>query len=72
MTLERMSRAQAAVAAAGIDAVLVTPGASLRYLTGYDALPLERLTCLILSPRPAILAAIPGGPGRSSGCSSAS
>jgi Xaa-Pro aminopeptidase len=48
MTLERISRAQAAVAAAGIDAVLVTPGANLRYLTGYDALPLERLTCLIL------------------------
>lgn len=48
MTFERMSRAQAAAAAAGIDAVLVTPGADLRYLTGYDALPLERLTCLVL------------------------
>jgi Xaa-Pro aminopeptidase len=34
--------------AAGLDAVLVTPGADLRYLTGYDALPLERLTCLVL------------------------
>jgi Xaa-Pro aminopeptidase len=33
---------------AGIDALLVTPGADLRYLTGYDALPLERLTCLVL------------------------
>jgi Xaa-Pro aminopeptidase len=28
--------------------VLVTPGAWLRYLTGYKALPLERLTCLVL------------------------
>jgi Xaa-Pro aminopeptidase len=26
----------------------VTPGADLRYLTGYTALPLERLTCLVL------------------------
>ncbi len=28
--------------------MLVTPGADLRYLTGYAALPLERLTCLVL------------------------
>lgn len=28
------------------DVVFITPGADLRYLTGYDALPLERLTCL--------------------------
>jgi Xaa-Pro aminopeptidase len=48
MTVENMSRARAAAAAAGFDAVLVTPGADLRYLTGYDALPLERLTCLVL------------------------
>ena len=48
MTVESMSRAKAAAAAAGLDAVLVTPGADLRYLTGYDALPLERLTCLLL------------------------
>ena len=48
MTVENMSRAKAAAAAAGLDAVLVTPGADLRYLTGYDALPLERLTCLLL------------------------
>lgn len=31
------------------DLLLVTPGADLRYLTGYDALPLERLTCLALN-----------------------
>jgi Xaa-Pro aminopeptidase len=48
MTVERMSRAKEAAAAAGLDAVLVTPGADLRYLTGYDAVPLERLTCLVL------------------------
>jgi Xaa-Pro aminopeptidase len=32
----------------GIDALVVTPGADLRYLTGYDAKPLERLTALLL------------------------
>lgn len=44
----RLARAQAALKTHGIDALLVTPGADLRYLTGYDALPLERLTCLVL------------------------
>ena len=28
--------------------MLVTPGPDLRYLTGYSAVPLERLTCLVL------------------------
>jgi Xaa-Pro aminopeptidase len=41
-------KAQALATEHGIDALLVTPGADLRYLTGYAALPLERLTCLVL------------------------
>jgi Xaa-Pro aminopeptidase len=41
-------KAQQLAADQGIDALLVTPGADLRYLTGYVALPLERLTCLVL------------------------
>ncbi len=32
-----------------IDALLVTPGADLSYLTGYDALPLERITALVVT-----------------------
>lgn len=48
---DRLARAQAATAAAGLDALLLTPGADLRYLTGYAALPLERLTCLVLPAR---------------------
>lgn len=48
MNNDRLARVQTAAAAAGFDALLVTPGPDLRYLTGYDALPLERLTCLIL------------------------
>ena len=45
---ERLDVARRAVEAAGLDALLVTPGADLRYLTGYQALPLERLTCLVV------------------------
>lgn len=39
---------QRAAGQSGIDAVLVTPGPDLRYLIGYDAVPLERLTCLVV------------------------
>lgn len=45
---DRLDRAREAAALAGLDALLITPGADLRYLTGYEALPLERLTCLVL------------------------
>jgi Xaa-Pro aminopeptidase len=45
---DRLHRAREATARAGLDALLISPGADLRYLTGYDALPLERLTCLVL------------------------
>ncbi len=45
---ERLTRAQQEAGRQGVDALLLTPGADLRYLTGYDALPLERLTCLVL------------------------
>jgi Xaa-Pro aminopeptidase len=44
----RLARAQAATQFVGANALLITPGPDLRYLTGYDAVPLERLTCLIL------------------------
>jgi Xaa-Pro aminopeptidase len=45
---ERLERVQTAVRAAGLDAVLLTPGPDLRYVTGYDAKQLERLTCLVV------------------------
>ncbi|HVQ19372.1 MAG TPA: Xaa-Pro peptidase family protein [Actinomycetes bacterium] len=48
METDRLRRAQAATSAAELDALLITPGADLRYLTGYVALPLERLTCLVI------------------------
>jgi Xaa-Pro aminopeptidase len=43
-----LSRARAALETAGFDAMLISPGADLFYLTGYDAKPLERLTCLVV------------------------
>jgi Xaa-Pro aminopeptidase len=45
---QRLARAASAARTKGFDALLVTPGPDLRYLTGYEALPLERLTCLIV------------------------
>jgi Xaa-Pro aminopeptidase len=44
----RLQLVRDAVGAAGLDAVLLTPGPDLRYVTGYDAKQLERLTCLAL------------------------
>lgn len=45
---QRLQLAQEATRSAELTALLVTPGPNLRYLTGYDAIPLERLTCLVL------------------------
>jgi Xaa-Pro aminopeptidase len=42
----RLELVRDAVRAAGLDAVLLSPGPDLRYVTGYDAKQLERLTCL--------------------------
>jgi Xaa-Pro aminopeptidase len=47
---ERLERAARATADAGFDALLVGVGPDLRYLTGYEALPLERLTMLVIAP----------------------
>jgi Xaa-Pro aminopeptidase len=43
---ERLGRVADAVRTAGLDVLLLTPGPDLRYVTGYDAKQLERLTCL--------------------------
>ena len=45
---ERLGQVQEAVRKAGIDVLLLTPGPDLRYVTGYDAKQLERLTCLAM------------------------
>jgi Xaa-Pro aminopeptidase len=44
----RVAALREAAGVAGVDALLLTPGPDLRYATGYDAMPLERLTCLVV------------------------
>lgn len=44
----RLADARAAAAGAGIDALVITPGTTLRYLAGYEAIIGERLTVLVL------------------------
>lgn len=45
---ERMGRVRAAMDRHGVDTVLLSVGADLPWLTGYEAMPLERLTMLVL------------------------
>ena len=44
----RQDRVRAAMAAADVDVMLLSVGADLPYFTGYEAMPLERLTMLVL------------------------
>lgn len=46
--MERMGRGREVMAEQGVDVVLLSVGADLPYLTGYEAMPLERLTMLVL------------------------
>jgi Xaa-Pro aminopeptidase len=45
---DRVERVRAAMAEHGVDVVLLSVGPDLPYLTGYEAMPLERLTMLVL------------------------
>jgi Xaa-Pro aminopeptidase len=47
-TRDRLDRLRDAMRRRGVDALLVGPSADLRYLVGYHALPLERLTLLVV------------------------
>lgn len=47
---ERLGRAVGLAAGRGLAGILVGTGPDLRYLTGYAALPLERLTMLVVTP----------------------
>jgi Xaa-Pro aminopeptidase len=48
MHATRMERARARMGELGVDALCVSVGPDLPYLTGYAALPLERLTMLVV------------------------
>jgi Xaa-Pro aminopeptidase len=46
--LDRLDRVRAAMADQGVDTLLLSVGHDLPYLTGYHAMPLERLTMLVV------------------------
>jgi Xaa-Pro aminopeptidase len=48
MSGQRMERVRKRMAEVGVDALLLSLGADLPWLTGYEAMPLERLTMLVL------------------------
>ncbi len=48
MLSDRVARARERMGELGIDVLLLSVGADLPYLTGYEAMPLERLTMLVL------------------------
>jgi Xaa-Pro aminopeptidase len=45
---ERFARAREQMSSTGVDALLLSVGADLPYLTGYEAMPLERVTMLVV------------------------
>ena len=45
---QRLAAAAVSATEHGVDVLFISPGPDLTYLTGYDAIPLERLTCLVL------------------------
>jgi Xaa-Pro aminopeptidase len=45
---DRVARARTAMADTGVDVLLVSVGSDLPYLVGYHAMPLERLTMLVV------------------------
>ena len=48
MLARRADRVRARMAEVGVDVLLLSVGPDLPYLTGYEAMPLERLTMLVL------------------------
>lgn len=56
----RIERARAALEAAGVDALCLSVGSDLPYLTGYRAMPLERLTMLVLPADGEPVLVVPG------------
>ena len=46
--LDRLDRVRTAMADEGVDVLLLSVGHDLPYLTGYEAMPLERLTMLVV------------------------
>ena len=58
--LERIGRVRSRMADLGVDALLLSHGADLPWLTGYRAMPLERLTMLVLPATGDAVLVVPG------------
>lgn len=56
---DRVGKVAEAVRSAALGAALLTPGPDLRYVTGYDAPELERLTCLVIPAEAAPFMVVP-------------
>jgi Xaa-Pro aminopeptidase len=56
---EHIARARERMQALGVDVLLLSTGADLPYLTGYEAMPLERLTMLVVPSEGAATLVIP-------------
>jgi Xaa-Pro aminopeptidase len=48
MFAERLNRARVQMAADGVDVLMLSVGADLPYFSGYEAMPLERITMLVV------------------------
>ncbi len=57
--LSRQERARQRLQEDGVDALLVTLGRELPWLIGYEAMPLERITCLYMDANGAVRLIIP-------------
>src|SRR3954454_12208763 len=60
MYVERLRRVRDQMTAHGIDVLLASIGADLPYLSGYEAMPLERLTMLVLPRDGDAVLVVPG------------
>ena len=59
MFRDRLDKAQNLLERNNIDAMLLSVGADLPYFTGYEAMPLERLTMLVIRPNEESILIIP-------------
>jgi Xaa-Pro aminopeptidase len=53
--MSQVTRLQAAMVEEGVDLAVVGPSANLRWALGYDALAVDRLTALLVSPGAAVM-----------------
>ena len=59
MFVDRLARTRARMADVGVDVLLLSVGPDLPWLTGYEAMPLERLTMLVLPRDGAAVLVVP-------------